>query len=182
MRPLAILTLIGFAVFLAGCSTPVKSEYKPGVNFSQYKTFALQPFEAQAPAEDPGLMMRVSEPARQTVASELTAKGLNPEAQDKADLAINLRGQSFPRVEVKNYGYSYPVMTRAGMVTVVENPYSTVSTYNERTLLIEMLDTKTKEAVWIGWLKKESSKKVTPEAMEKAVRAILAQYPPQPKK
>lgn len=182
MRLVAIFTLIISVLFVAGCSTPVKSEYKPGLNFSQYKTFALQPFQAQAPAEDPGLMLRVSEPATRTVASELTAKGLSQKPVNEADLAINLRGQSFPRVEVKNYGYSYPVMTRAGMVTVVENPYSSVSTYNERTLIIEMLDTKSKEVVWIGWLKKESSQKITPEGIEKAVRAILAEFPPQPKK
>jgi hypothetical protein len=164
----------------AGCATPVKTDYKTGTDFSRYKSFALMPLPQQASAEDPGLVLRLAQPARDAVVSDLTAKGLSEAPSDQADLAVNLRGQSLPKVEVRDYGYTYPAMTRYGTVTVVRNPYTTVSSYNERTLIIELLDHRAKELVWVGWVKKESSKPVTAEALQQAIREILAEYPPPP--
>jgi hypothetical protein len=136
------------------------------------------PLPKGVPNEDPGLMLRVAQPARETVIRELTAKGLTETNADQADLEVNLRGQSLPRQEIVNSGYSYPAMTRYGMVTVVHNPYTSVSTFNERTLVIEMLDRRAKEVVWVGWLKKESSSQIKPEAFQEAIRKILEKFPP----
>ena len=174
------LFCLGTILMAAGCATPVNTDYKTGTDFSRYKTFALMPLPQQAPAEDPGLVVRLAQPAREAVVSQLTSKGLSEEPPGQADLAVNLRGQSLPRVEVKDYGYTYPAMTRYGTFTVVRNPYTSVSTYNERTLIIEMLDTRSKELVWVGWTKKESSKKVTVDALQQAIREILAEFPPRP--
>ena len=124
--------------------------------------------------------MRLAQPARDAVTSGLTAKGLAVAPAEQADLAVNLRGQSLPRVEVSNYGYSYPVMTHAGTVTAVYNPYTTVSTYHERTLIIEMFDTRAKEMVWVGWVKKNMSGQVTAQDLQEAIANILAKYPPTP--
>jgi hypothetical protein len=164
----------------AGCAAPVKTDYKQGTDFSKYRTFALMPLPQQGPTDDPGLMLRVAQPARDAVVGELTAKGMTQAPTNQADLSVNLKGQSLPRVEVRNYGYTYPVSTRYGMVTVVENPYTSVSTYNERTLIIEMLDNKTKELVWVGWTKKDTSSPVTPQDLQDAIRKILAKFPPPP--
>ncbi len=170
---------LGSILFTAGCATPVKCDYKIGTDFSKYRTFALLPLPQNSPPEDPGLILRVAEPARAAVAAELGSKGLTQAPANQADLAVNLKGRSLPRVEVRDYGYSYPVMTRYGMVTVVENPYTTVSTTNERTLIIEVLDNRTKELIWVGWLTKTSSKPVSPQALQEAIREVLAKYPPQ---
>jgi len=171
---------LGGLLLVAGCATPVKTDYKTGTDFSRYKTFALMPLPQRGSAEDPGLVLRLAQPARDAVVSELTAKGLSEAPTNQADLAVNLRGQSLPRVEVTDYGYTYPAMTHYGMVTVVRNPYTSVSTYNERTLIIEMLDNRAKELVWVGWTKKSSSKPVTAEALQQAIREILAEFPPPP--
>jgi hypothetical protein len=167
-------------LLLAGCSTPVKTDYKTGTDFSRYKTFALMPLPQQASADDPGLVLRLAQPARDAVVSQLTAKGMTEAPTNQADLSVNLRGRSLPRVEVRDYGYTYPAMTRYGTYPVVINPYTTVSTTQERTLIIEMLDNHTKELVWVGWTKKESSKQVTAEVLQKAIQEILAEFPPPP--
>ncbi len=180
LTPILFMVAAGTILLGTGCSTPVKTDYKTGANFSQYRTFALMPLPRQAPADDPGLMLRLAQPARNAVVGELTAKGLTEAPPNQADLAINLKGQSLPRVEIRDQGFTYPVMTRYGMVTVVQNPYTTVSTYNERTLTIELLDNRAKELVWVGWMKKESSKPVQPEVLQEAIRKILAKYPPAP--
>ena len=166
-------------LFVAGCATPVNTEYKSGVNFAQYRSFTLLPLPQQASASDPGAVLRLAEPAREAVRSALTAKNLTEAPADQADLGVNLRGQSLPKVEVRNYGYTYPAMTRYGYpVTVVQNPYSTISTYDERTLIIELLDSHAKEVVWVGWLKKQTSGQVQAKDLQQAIHEILAKYPP----
>jgi hypothetical protein len=183
MRASMFLRLIVAAAALllaGGCATPVKTNYKTGTSFSQYHTFALMPLPTQAPADDPGLILRVAQPARETVTACLKAKGLAEASADQADLAVNLRGQSLPRVEVTDSGFTYPVMTRYGTVPVVRNPYTSVYTYNERTLIIEMIDRKAKEVVWVGWMKKDSKDPVKTEDLQKAIERILEKYPPPP--
>ena len=166
------------ALITTGCSTPVKTDYKAGADFSRYRTYALMPLTQQAPAQDRDLLLKLSGPARDAVRDALGAKGLTEAALGPADLSVTLQGRSLPKVEIRDYGYTYPVMTRYGMVTVVQNPYTSVSTYNERTLIIEMLDNHTKELVWVGWMTKQSSSTVTPEKLQDAIRNILAEFPP----
>jgi hypothetical protein len=165
-------------LLVAGCATTVKTDYKASASFSQYRTFAMLPLPRKAPAEDPGLMLRIAQPAKEAVVSALTAKGLTEAPADRADLAVNLKGQSLPRVEVRDYGYTYPVMTRYGTVMVVENPSTSVTTYTERTLIIEILDNRTKELVWVGSMKRNSSKPVSAQVLQEAIQRILAEFPP----
>jgi len=174
----SILFCVGSFLLAAGCATPVKTDYKDGASFSQYRTFALLPLPQKPPAEAPGLMLGIAQPAREAVVSALTAKGLTEAPAERADLAVNLRGQSLPRVELRDYGYKYPVMTRQGTVMVVENPSTSVTTYTERTLIIEILDNRTKELVWVGSMKRNSSKPVSAQVLQEAIRKILAGFPP----
>ena len=181
MSPLFPISMLGCAAALmlvAGCATPVNSEFKSGTRFGDYKTFALMPLPDKSPADDPGMMMRLAQPARETVVGEFAAKGLKQAPPEVADLAVNLKGRSLPQIEVRNYGYTYPVMTRYGTYTVVQNPYTEISTYTERTLIIEIMDNRSKEVVWIGWMKKDTSGKVTADMLQDAIRKILAKYPP----
>jgi hypothetical protein len=173
---------LGVILALAGCAAPVKTDYKAGASFSQYRTFALLPLPQRAPSSDPGAVLRLAEPAREAVVSALSAKGLTEAPTNRADLEVNLRGQSLPKVEVREQGFTYPVMTRYGMVNVVQNPYTTVSAYNERTLIVELLDTRAKEIVWVGWMKKNSSGEVKAKALQDAIHKILEKYPPAPPK
>lgn len=165
-------------ILLSGCAVPVKSDYRKGTNFAQYRTFALMPLPQKGPDEDPGLMLRISQPARETMVGELGAKGLHEVLMAEAQLAINLKGTSMPRVEVRDYGFHYPALTRYGTVMVVENPDVDVSVTTERTLTIEMFDNANKDLVWVGWITKESSSPATAQRVQKAIREVLAKYPP----
>jgi hypothetical protein len=160
----------------------VHTDYKTGADFSKYKTFTMMPLPKQGPPNDPGAPLRLAQPAKEAVASALTAKGLTEAPADQADLTVVLRGRSLPKVDITNYGYTYPMMTRYGTVPVVTNPYTTVDTYNERTLYVEMLDNRAKELVWVGSMTKDTSTKpVTPEMLQKAIKEVLAKYPPETK-
>lgn len=164
-------------LFLAGCATPVKCEFKADADFSKYHTYALLPLPLR-PDRDPGEILRLAGPAREAAKKSLNAKGFSEASTDEADLAVNIQGKYMPRVEVKDYGFSYTVMTRSGPVKVVQNPSRSEVTYHERTLSIEMLDTHAKEPVWVGWMKKDTSREPTPEALQEAIGRILEKFPP----
>src|SRR5262245_2817241 len=119
---------LGGVLLVIGCASPVQTDYKTGTDFAKYRTFALLPLPQQSSAEDPGKALRLAQPAREAVVTELTAKGLKEAPADDADLTVTLRGQYLPRTEIRDYGYTYPVFTRYGTVTVIENPHTTVST------------------------------------------------------
>jgi hypothetical protein len=174
--PIAVL-----AVALTACSTTpkVNTQAQPGTDFTRYHTFALMPLPTTGPASDPGLMLRVAEPARQAAVQALTAKGLTEADRAQADLAVNLRGQFLPKVKVTEYGYAAgPVVPRLG---APQGGYRysgvDVENYEERTLTIEVFDNHTKELTWVGWSKREATDQVDVEKLQAAIRSILAGLP-----
>lgn len=177
--PIKLLSAATLALLVAGCATPVKTEVKPGANFSAYKTFALMPLPTESPAGDPGAALRLAQPARDAVVAALTAKGFAEASGETADFSVNLRGKSVPKVEVQELGFTYPVHTRYGRtVTVVRDPYLQVNNYDERTLTVEIFDRRSKEMVWVGWLTHEAHGKVKVERVQEAIHRILQEFPP----
>jgi hypothetical protein len=158
---------------LAGCSTAprVHTYAKTGTDYTRYRTFALMPLPARGPANDPGLMLVLAEPARQAVVEVLAAKGLTEADRTQADIAVNLRGQFLPKVEVADLGYhAAPVYGPSGGYQV--------RTYEERTLNIEIFDNHTKEVIWVGWSRREAHSQVDVERVQQAISNILAKFPP----
>lgn len=173
---LAVVVLV-----LPACTTTpkVQTQGRPGGDYSGYRTFALMPLPASGPASDPGLMLRIAEPARQAVTDALTAKGLTTADRASADIAVNLRGQSIPKVEVTDWGYrAVPTYGHWGAYRSLGYRDVDVRTVEERTLSIEIFDNRTKELTWVGWTKSESTGKVKVEKLQEAIRAILAEFPP----
>jgi uncharacterized protein DUF4136 len=173
--------IVVLAVTLTACSTTpkVNTQAKTGADFTRYHTFALMPLPTTGPASDPGLMLRVAEPAHKAAVEALTAKGLTEAGREQADLAINLRGQFLPKVQVTNYGYvAGPVGLRRGAYGGVGAYQSQdVSNYEERTLTIEVFDNHTKELTWVGWSKRDATSQVDVEKLQAAIRSILSELP-----
>jgi hypothetical protein len=174
LGPIAVL-----AITLTACSTTPKinTQAKTGADFTRYHTFALMPLPTTGPASDPGLMLRVAEPAHKAAVEALTAKGLTEADREHADLAVNLRGQFLPKVQVTNYGYAAsPVGLRRGYGGGVVYGQD-VSNYEERTLTIEVFDNHTKELTWVGWSKRDATAQVDVEKLQAGIRSILAEFP-----
>ena len=176
------LAAVSLAVLLAACSTTpkVQTQAKPGTDFTRYHTFALMPLPTAVPVSDPGLMLRIAEPARQAVVQALAAKGLTEADRAQADIAVNLKGQSFPKVEVTDWGYrAVPVYGYRGRYYGSAGYRDVdVRSYEERTLSIEIFDNRTKELAWVGWSKSEASGGIKVEKLQEAIRLILAEFPP----
>jgi hypothetical protein len=174
-----VLFSVALVLAMAGCSTTPKvhTQAKPGTDYARYHTFALLPLSATGPASDPGLMLRVAEPARQAANEALTARGLTQADPAQADIVVNLRGSSLPKVDVTDWGYSRTAYTRAGRVPVHVGRVD-VRTYEERTLTVEIFDQRSKELVWVGWSKREASGPIKTEKLQEAIRNILSTFPP----
>jgi hypothetical protein len=171
-------TIVALAGALAACATAPKvhTEAKPGTDFSRYKTFALLPLPTVVSPADPGLMMRLAEPARQTVLETMQAKGLKAVELSQADFTLNLRGESLPKVEITDWGYTTYAFTMQGTVPVHVGERD-VRTYDERTLIIEAFDARSKQQIWVGWSKRRSEGKVDVARVQQGIRNILAQFP-----
>lgn len=169
-------------LLLPACSTTSRVQTQPlaGTDYSKYHTFALLPLTVPGPASDPGLMLRLAQPARQVVVETLTAKGFAEADRDQADLAINLTGQSLPKVAVTDWGYRpAPVYGRYGAVYGFDSSRNVaVHHYEERTLSLELFDNRTKELVWVGWSKTEVSGEIKVEKLQEIIRRILLEFPP----
>lgn len=182
-RRTARLTALGVCAIaltfgLTGCSTPkVQTAHDNAVNFSRYKTFALLPLVATGAATDPGAALRLAQPAEQAARESLLAKGLIEVARDQADCAVAVRGESLPRVEVTQWGYTRPVYTRYGRVTVQHGDVDVRSTV-DRKLVVEVFDNASHKQAWVGWTEHTGGGEVKPEKLQAAIRKILTGFPP----
>lgn len=179
LRRLCPMVLWGFvAAILTGCSTTpkVSTEYEPGIDFARYKTFSILPVARAGLSGDPGAVLRLAKPAEEEATTTLVAAGFQPAGQDAADFSVALRGESIPRIEVTDWGYT-PLAT---------GPYGyyrgyrdvDVDQYDERTMIAEIYDNRTKKLVWVGWAKRRARGEITVEKARAAVRTVLSAFPP----
>lgn len=186
VKRLPILTQLGLAFALvnalSGCSTmpKVHNEHDRAVDFARFKTFALLPFSASGASVDPGAILRLTQPIEQAVRESMAAKGLAEAARETADCVVHVRGESLPRVEVSDWGYTaYPVgVGRRGWVYSGVRHGTDVRTTEDRKLIVEIFDNTSHKQVWAGWIERSGTGQVLPEKVQEGVRNILAGFPP----
>lgn len=178
----AVVGLIVWGV--AGCSSiPVHTEHNPGVNFAAFKSFAILPVTTTGGGVDPGTALHLMNVAELAVRESLTAKGMTEINREQADFAVNVRGESLPRVQVTDWGYStYPVaVRRRGWVYYGGYPSVDVTTVLDRRLVVEVYDNSTHQQAWVGWTDHPDSGTVKPEKLKESLKKILADFPPPPR-
>jgi hypothetical protein len=143
-------TLAGFitavAVFTAaGCaSMNVSSHIERGVNFSQFVTYDWGPPD-NLPVGDPRLDNNpfFNDYLQGAIEKKLAAKGFELATGGDADLLVHYHASVNQRVDVytadQRYGYCYG------------NCEPQVVDYDQGTLVIDIVDAKTKKVVWRGW-------------------------------
>lgn len=173
LRLFPILLLV-----LASCATVrTASDFDKNVDFTQYKTYAF--FKAGIDK------VEVSDLDKKrilhAIESELTAKGFTK--SDTPDILVNIFTKAREQVNVNQfnsgwgYGWSY------GWNPYLWGGQTSVSSYTEGTLFIDLIDAKKKELIWQG----EGSGVLTQNSGDKEKRInefvakILAQYPPEKK-
>jgi hypothetical protein len=178
MRQFLMILVACLAAGLIGCSTlRVDCQYDPQTDFSSMKTFGWHPVPPAGSVNE-----LVVKQVRGEAMQLLEGKGLKS-GQDNPDFLIAIHGGKVSKLDIVDWGYSNGGSGRYGRY----GPYSTsrridVQEYEEGTLILDFVDTDTKELIWRGTATDALDANATPEdrrkQIRKAVTTILAKYPP----
>jgi hypothetical protein len=180
LLPVAVLAL------LAACATAkVDAQFDPKTDFKTYRTYAWNPTPAGPEQAEAIRFPEAAALVRQAVDRQLVARGLQPAAPEAADLLVAAHGQGKDRFEMTSYGYKTSMGPYGYSGPLTGTPTATAvqgKVYTEGTLILDLVDAKTKELVWRG----TASDTVTdPERLkvvvDGAVKKLLAEYPPRGK-
>jgi len=176
-KSLFVLSLGILLVFAACSSTTVRFDYERDMDFSKFKTFDFIPVP-EALLKNPLVIKRIGT----AIIKEMEAKGLTHD--EDADLLIAIHTETKDKINVSSYGYSYAPYYRYGYWG---GGYSgtTVSQYEEGTLIIDFVDNAEDELVWRGEASKALPSNPTAQQIDgiidEVVTKILANYPPSEK-
>ena len=167
-RILSALVLLLLTVSLA-FGQNVKFDYDHSTDFSKYKSFMW--IREPETTKDPFMKQRIMD----SVNMQLMAKGLQM-VNSNADLAVavNVATQEKKTLNTFYDGFGGFAWGMGGATT------TTVETYEEGTMVVDLFDAKMKKIVWRGVATKEISAKpdkVTKEA-EKAIEKLFKHFPP----
>lgn len=199
------IALASLVVALSGCGTPAPKIYSQAnttIDFTGYRSFAMLPFTAESMqgSTSPGLLLQVGQPITLEIQSNMQRLGYIPIGDvEMADIAINIVGNSIPKVQVTDYGYGgyygaagypygaggwargYPYGGYGGYGMGVGVGYGggvQVDQYDEGTLGIEAYDVKTKELIWVGWATGRMSKDGPDlDRLRSTIQQVLARFP-----
>jgi len=172
----ATLTL---AFALAACSSmKVQTEYDRAADFKGYRTYAWilqQPGPEQAAAaRDPS----IREAVIGSIDRAMAAKGMTRTEPDRSpDLLVAVHGWATDRIDVRSYGYSY-AGTPYGFQPSMVSPAIEVRQYRDGTLIIDLIDARTKKMVWRGTATDTFKPGAEVPTVSKAIEKTLAEYPP----
>ena len=175
-----------FIVFtsLAACSSiSVTSDWDPGVDFSQFKTFAVLEESEQS------INRLIDQRVRTAIVAELAARGLRQvEIPDKADLAIGYRITTEEQTSLHTVHSGWGSRGyRSSRHTHWRTPVATTSTttqvnFTVGTLVIAVFQMDNKELVWEGSASGTVNPSRGPEQRKQrindAVQRILKDFPP----
>ncbi|NTV92011.1 MAG: DUF4136 domain-containing protein [Chlorobiaceae bacterium] len=185
------LFFIPLLVLLAGCSDlAVFSDYDPQCNFGNYRSYCW-PSSAQKKNEEDYLTQNpfIYNRICSAVDRELSKRGYTLKASDDADFIMNLQAHIekrtvvrslpqtyFPRYYFRRGGFWYDPWWGFG------ERESYLSSYEEGTLVVDVVDARHKKLVWRGIAKGLVKQYRNADAMQadidRAVYEILRQFPP----
>ncbi len=174
-------------VLALGCasSIDIKHDYDKSQDFSALKTYdwfpqpTIIPGDARTAQERSGL---VAKRIKDAVDSELRAKGLKKDSRNPNFLIVKHLGFD-DKINVTDYGYSYGAYGHYyggawGGRTI------DVYQYTEGTLILDFIDTKTKQLIWrgaaTGTVDPDRPREEREKRLNKAIAKILAKFPPVP--
>lgn len=164
---------IGFALTLAGsmlAAQDVRTNAMPGIDFSKYHTYKWVEIAGGA---HPNQI--VDQEIKQSVDSQLAAKGLTKVSGDKADLYVGYQVAVDQEKQWNAYGMGGG-WRFGGMGT------ATQSTINVGSLVLDMYDPATKQLVWTGSAAKtidpSSNQEKNEKNLNRAMAKLLKNFPP----
>jgi uncharacterized protein DUF4136 len=169
----------------AGCAgQQVTTDYSPATPFSQFRTYAL------VTPPDTGGQQLLDQRVRNAVEAQLTAKGLTPANRDSADVYVGYGMVDKTHTDIYTYrdgwgwgsgwGWRYWRWGVAWPTTT----HRQIETYTDGTVVVNLVDAKTKQVVWEGKAADAVSLPVSnpvraTKDVDAAVAKLFTKYPPQ---
>jgi hypothetical protein len=167
MLSIAIVMLMS----VAALAQQVKTDYDRNASFTHYKTYSW----SSVKTKDPLLVDRI----KSAVNSTLTAKGLT-QVDSGGDLTINAMEITKNQQTLNTFYDGFGGRRFGGFGDAT----TTTETYKVGTLVVDLVDTQSKELVWRGsssdMLSNKSDKNI--KNLNKGVEKMFKHFPPEAKK
>lgn len=180
MKSFFVLFASAAVLLLMGCSSvSVTTDYDHEANFAVYKTFDWMTVSQDVVSANVQSTMfqnsLLDKRVKSSVNTQLTAKGLTQSATNP-DLYLMYHTGTQQKVSVTDYGYGYG---RWGGGTDVHQ-------YTQGTMIVDIVDAKTKQLVWrgaaSGALADQPDPATAAEKIDGIVQQMFQNYPPKPGK
>lgn len=180
IRTLVLLQLLCLTILTGACS-PIRSisyDYNRAVDFSGLRTYDWIPIPAEMQEKEALMLERI----KKAVNSRLEAKGFRI-TKGKSDFLVATNFGQVEKLKVYDYGYPYPYYGPSRRYDY-GSYHGGVSSfyYREGALVLDFIDTASKEVIWKGVATVYLSKDQTPDKIDdvvnEAVEKILANFPP----
>jgi len=169
-------------LFLSGISDSfakpydVTYDYDKNVNFANLKTYNWMPVP-----EKSGVDSFVVQRVKNAVNAELKAKGLTMTSSNPDFLIAEHLGKE-DKVQTDTWGYDYGARGRYWGGGYGAPAAVSTYEYQEGSLILDFVDSKSKQLIWRGSAKAEVQNIRTPEKSEKvinkAVKMMMKKFPP----
>ena len=172
MKSIMIVITLSLMLIVVSCSPiSVRHDYDSTVDFAKLKTFYWMPVPVQA-----GISKLDVKHVQSAVSTQLQAKGYDM-MPDNPDFMIAMHLGKQHKIDVQEWGYAYGPRARYAGLGRIE-----VYEYEEGTLLLDFVDTRSKDLIWRGVATGEVNRYASPEKKDKrineAVQKILNNFPP----
>ncbi len=183
MRARSLAAMLA-CVSLVGCSQyDINYDYDIDSNFSAYRTYAWIPITINEGSTTAKSAMQsntlLDSRIRGAVDSNLKAKGLTLN-EETPDLLVVYHTGMQNKVDVTDWGYSY-----AGSYWGWAGQDIDVYNYTEGTLLVDLVNSKTKQLAWRGSATGVVDPGRSPEQVQQTINDVVGQmfqnYPPKKK-
>ncbi len=171
-------------LILAACaSTPARTDYDDSATFADLRTFAwLEP--AYESVEDPLLDSQLlGAKVRRATVSALSARGYVEVAMDQADFLVTYHTTTRERMRDSGFTVGFGIgrgSYRRGSRHIFLGHNDWNETYQEGTLILDIIRSADDRLVWRGWKSDRVYRdRFTDEGVERAVRNIIEAFPPQ---
>lgn len=165
----AVLAITVLAAMISGCSTiKVNTDHDPGANFSQYRTYY---WVDRAPESEVTTLTYNRIVA--AVDEQLTGKGMTKvPAPEDANLLVNFHALTASQMDMQAYNYGYWRGYTSASIQA--------TSYEEGTLIIDLVDPILDQAVWRGWASAAigNDPQQTANIIKEAVQKMFKKYPP----
>jgi hypothetical protein len=185
MQILRTLIPITVALVSACSSTRVQTDFDHQADFSSYSTFAWHQATEDGKGPTDGPSQLVDQRIRGAISQNLRAKGLEPKGANEADLLVTYYTSLGSQMRFHTTGWGYGYGWGWGPYWSYGYGYwpgwtsTTVYTYHEGTVIIDIIDRSKKQLVWRGVGTAALGKKShSEEKIAQSMTRILDDFPP----